>query len=257
MGWIRNIILLLSCLFLVLPAYAESKCSFIMGWEPWAPFQLIDSKGQLTGIDIDIMKAVFKKMGCDIKFQKTPWNRLLLTVERKGSIHLVAGATKTAEREKWAYFSDSYRSEKRVIYMLKGNSAKYPLKSLEDIADSDLKIGIVRGTSQGESFDRLMKKPEFAKHIIKVTRLEQNYTRLLKKGLYGFISDSVSPVTELKEKGVFDKVEIHPLVVHESKVHLMFSKLTKKPADVENFNQSLKAIKASGEYDAIMDRYTK
>ncbi len=144
--------------------FAESSCVLKMGWEPWKPYQYIDENKQLTGLDIDLIRAIVKNMGCEVQLEKTPWRRQLFEAEY-GRMHLVASASMTEERKKWAYFSESYREHKRVLFVLKGTVNRYQFESLKDIIGTDFNLGVVRGVYQGEEFARLINSPQFKKQV--------------------------------------------------------------------------------------------
>ncbi len=54
---------------------------------------------------------------------------------------------------------------------------------------------------------------------------------------------------------LLDKLEIFPVKIHEDEVHVMFSKKSIDPSIVSAFNESLKTLKANGNYNKILDKY--
>ena len=79
-------------------------CELVMGWDPWEPYQYEIAGGQVFGLDVDLLTAVVRNSGCDIEFQKGSWRELLQQL-KDGEIDLLAGATQTAERDDFAYFT--------------------------------------------------------------------------------------------------------------------------------------------------------
>lgn len=250
-----SVFFLVMPLCFALPVMAELPSSVSMGWEPWPPMEYMED-GILKGMETDLISAVVKNMGCAIKFKEMPWKRLLYSVET-GRIDMVASASKTSEREQWAYFSDPYRQDKRVLFVLKGGSEKYKFTKMEDLIRPDFKIGINRGVSNGEVFDKFLENPEFIKQVKEVTSNEFNIKKLLAGRIQGFLYEEIPGIYEIRNLGALDKVEVHPMVISSGDIHVMFSKKTLTPEFVEKFNKSLAELKEDGRYKKIMDTYLK
>ena len=208
-----------------------------MGWEKWPPFQY-QKDNSLTGLDIELIQTIFENMGYKITFKERPWKRLLAEAEN-GDTDLVAGASKTSERKKWAYFSTPYRIEKRVLFVLKQPKKPITLKSIKAINVADFKLGVVRGAYNGDHLNTLIKTPIFRENLDEVTTNIQNYKKLIAGRIDGFIADDVSAIHEMRTNGYWDKIEIYPIDIHSSDIHLMFSKKSTSPEQVELFNKSL------------------
>jgi len=254
--------LLIFTIFLFLFSYwiftplfsAEPTCTLKMGWEPWKPYQYIDENKHLTGLDIELIGEVVKNMKCEIKFIERPWTRLILEAET-GEMDLVAGASMVENRKKWAHFSDAYRHETRVLFVRKGESEKFKFKSLQDIIGTKFQFGVTRGAYNGKEYDRLIKNPEFKKHIQIVNKEIQNHKKLMTKRIDGFIMDHISGTNLLREENILNKVEIYPIKIHSAGIYVLFSKKSTTPLMVEKFNKSLAELKANGTYDKIIKKY--
>jgi len=234
-----------------------TACTLTMGWEPWEPYQYIDAKNQLTGFDIELISNVFEDMSCTVVFKEINWARGIVEV-RSGKLDLLPHADYTEQRAQWAHFSDSYRDASQVIYVKKGSSERYPLASLEDIVQIDFRLGVGRGVFIGDEFIRLMKNPEFKKHIYYLPTDElQQYQMLQADRIDGYVR-SITAMDSLRAKlGHSLNLEIHPLPMLTSKQHVMFSKKSVSKAIVENFNSSLQNIVSYGIYKDIESRFIR
>ncbi len=241
-------------LFSAFSAAGQGKCNIIAGWEPWKPFQYNDEDGNLTGLDIEMMKAVVENMECQITFVERPWNRVLLELQ-KGKLQLAASASKTAEREEFAYFSEPYREETFVLYVRKGESEAYPLHELTDITTIDFRLGVVRGYYYGEAYAEFSEKPESQQYIREVTYDYLNYDNLLQNKIDGFLSEPYVATSALRKRGLLEQVEIHPVTIHTGAIHFMLSKESVTPEMLQSFNESLADIKARGIHENIMKTY--
>jgi len=236
-------------------AFSEDKMTYKIGWEPWKPYQFKNEQRELTGLDVELGKAIIHKMNCTTKYIKLPWLRQLAYV-RQGTIDMVAGASKTSERQVYAYFSNFYRNESNVIFVLKGTTKKYPFKHLSEIKNTRFHLGITNGYHYGETFAELMKDATFKKHIQGVPSDNVNIKKTLRNRVHGFIGDIYAGIAALKKEGVRDQFEIHPVPVSSSTIHMMFSKKSCTQKDVDLFNIALKQLKENGHLESIFRKYT-
>lgn len=229
------------------------KMKLIQGWESWAPFAYKDSSNRLTGLDIEIVGRILNNSGYRVEYREAPWARELMWL-KEGVIHIGASAMKTPEREAYAYFSDPYQKESYILFVRKGESSKYRLKSLRDIIGSSFRLGVMRDSLYGDEFDRLMKDPKFSEHVEEVTTDEQNHKKLLAKRFDGFIQESSRMATDGRKSGIFEQVE-PLLVIEENQLHVMFSKKSTTPETVNAFNTGLKKMQDDGTYQKLFQKY--
>lgn len=226
-----------------------------LGWEDWQPYQYRDSNQVVTGLDIELMHAIFENIGHRLTLVELPWKRHLRNVEL-GLTDLAASASKTPEREKYAFFSDPYRSEAAVMYIRKEDIGKYQFQSLREIIDTDFTLAATRGYYYGEEFAQLMKDPEFKKHVVEVNDNQLAQRQLARKRVDGFLEDPIAATFELRDEGLLEKVAIH-MPIYSDDIYVMFSKKSTTPSLVKAFNKSLAELRANGAYDRIMDKYLK
>lgn len=248
----RKLVVFLCWLVFVLPLSAVAD-SLSLGWEDWKPYQYQSSDGELTGLDIEMVKAVFDSQGKSLKFLQLPWKRHLDNLE-SGHIDLAASASKTPEREQFAYFSDPYRTESAALFIRKTDQDKYQFSSLQDIIGTDFSLAVTRGYYYGEEFSQLMENPDFRKQVQEVNDNQLAQRQLVRGRVDGFLEDPIAATVELEEEGVADQV-VNILDIYSDGIYVMFSKKTKTEADVESFNKGLSEIRRSGVYDEIMAKY--
>lgn len=234
----------------------SNNLELISAWESWAPYQYLDNQKRLTGLDIELIEAIVKKMNYTIKFKERPWARQLDEI-KNGYIDLISGASKTTERENFAYFSAPYRKESAVLYILKNNSARFKnIKKLEDIMNSSFKLGVVREYYYGEDYKKLIKNSQFKRQVQEVHEDIMNYKKLLGRRIDGFLADPVATAAGLRKVNMLDKVT-GLFIVYSDDIYVMFSKKKSSQKVVNDFNTSLELIKNDGTYDKIMNKYLK
>lgn len=85
---------------------------------------------ELTGFDVEYMRALGRKLGVRVQFVEVPWDGMF-TALSSGRIDLVANQVgRTPEREKLYDLSNTYIDSTGVVVVSKGNTS---IKSLADI----------------------------------------------------------------------------------------------------------------------------
>ena len=238
----------------ITPEPSKPKCSLTMGWDPWEPYQYLTPDDEVRGLEIDLVSAMAKTAGCDLKFVQKNWMTLLNDI-RRGGIDFLGGASKTETRETFAYFSDYYRQESFVLYVRAGEAEKFQGQDLATMMDGDFKLGVTDNYIYGEMVTDLQDKESLNEKFVAVPTTEANYFNLIEGRIDGFLDDPFVAAYTMKRKGIQDQIEAHPLRIHSGDVALMFSKKSVTPEIVESFNKALQTIKDNGEYKRILDKY--
>ena len=238
---------------LFLTSWQAVADELVVAWEPWAPYQYQEGK-QLTGLDIELITAIMTKSGHTVKFLKRPWKRQLIELQ-KGTVHIVMGASKTIEREKFANFSVPYRTETVSLYINAENKEKFKDYShLNDVLGKDFTIGVVREYHYGDDYAVLIKQAAFKKQVKEVTDELKNYKKLLNKRIDSTMEDPVAATAKIRKSGWDGK--FHALFnVYSDDVYLMFSKSSTSKEIITAANKSLSELKADGTYQKIIDKY--
>jgi len=240
-------------LFVTLTSVSASENKiFLIGWDPWMPYQHLDQNGRLAGLDVELIQAIFRQMGCTLEYREVPWKQLLPAIKR-GQISLAAGASKSTDRMAYAYFSHPYRTESVVLFIRKGE--KYAIKNIADIMDTDLSIGILKGNYYGQTFEKLMKNKRFKGHVQSVNNDAINIKKTLSKRIDGFLCDKFAGISAINKNGAYNLFEIHPIPISSSDIHVMFSKKACHPNEVKRFNDALHKLKKNGTLNNIIHKY--
>ena len=233
-------------------ATAES-CKLAVGWEPWEPYMYLTPGNEVSGLDIEIIRAIADENDCKLEFVQGDWKSLLEMVE-DGEVDIVAGASISPSREQYALFSDAYRSEDFVLYVRASEVADYG-STLQEALDSQKTFGITADYIYGKDLDKFIEDPYYSKLFITSDFGEMNYYNLLQHRVDVFVEDPFVGAYNLNRKGLNNQIIALPVVIHSGEVHLMFSKLSTYPQQVGMFNAALSKIKKNGAYQAILDKY--
>ena len=248
----RNLLLLICGFGLTLNL--TQACELVASWEPWEPYQFKDGGGKLTGLDNDLIQAVAKEAGCTVRLSNTPWKRALKMIE-EGKIHMTAGASYTDERAKFAHYSDPYRNETVAMYVQTQKADKIQTSNVNQLARSGHSVGITRGYFYGDEFAKLKENKQFTGSISEVATDEQNIKKLASGRVDGIFIDRYVGAHMIKNMSLAGKIVEHPTQIISDNIYFIFSKKGTDQATVQKFNDGLKRLKASGEYDRIVNRY--
>ncbi|MEZ4527544.1 MAG: transporter substrate-binding domain-containing protein [Desulfobacterales bacterium] len=218
------------------------------------PKQWEDESGEYKGIWIDLLKAIDRELP-DIDFQISllPWKRAY-----KGGVegkNAMMSMFYNQERSGIFDYSDPVLEEKVVIAVKKGREFKFD--SLDDLKGR--RIGIYAGTSYGAEWQNAVDRGVFT--------VDEDFSNLqrLKKILAGLIDGGVFNPGTAAVKMLCDKApDMRPEdftvlerpVLAENSYFAIAKKQNRKDL-IEKFNAGLRKIKQSGEYQQIIDKYSK
>ncbi|MBL8301216.1 MAG: transporter substrate-binding domain-containing protein, partial [Ideonella sp.] len=81
----------------------------------YAPFESQNEKAEIVGFDIDVVTAIAKKAGFEVKFVNTPWEGIFNTLGQGDRDLLVSAITINDERKQTMDFSDPYFNAQQLI----------------------------------------------------------------------------------------------------------------------------------------------
>lgn len=236
-----------------LASASAQACTLRLGWEVFPPFQVAEGD-DAGGLDLDLFRAAAASVDCEVVTREMPWRRLLRALET-GEMDAAMGASITPEREAFARFSDTYRNDEFVLFVRRGEVDKVGPGGIADVVGARFRLGIVGGYSYGDTFDRLMQDPSFARQVQAAPTTLLNLRKLLAGRIDGFIESRPVGADVARKEGVLDQVAVHPVPVSSDPTHLMFSKKSVPAQVVERFNDALATMKVNGRYDEIMNKY--
>lgn len=237
----KKLLYVLAIFAFTLTTHAYSECTIRVGWE-------------FVGLDLEIIQAALEEVGCKTDFRRMVWQRILTSIE-DGSMDAAMGASISPEREKYAYFSIPYREESYAFFVRKDDSIKYKITKIDDLAEKNLRFGIVKGYFYGEQFNEEMKNPKFKKLVEEVKDDNSNIKKLNYGRIEGFFMDPYAGVVQLREMDLSNQIVNSSFAVTSGTIHMMFSKKSVSPDIVKRFDDGLQKLKSSGRLDEIIKKY--
>ena len=83
----------------------------------YPPFTYHDDNGELTGLDIELGKALADKLGVEVEFQEAAWDSLLIGIDTERFDTVINSVSITDERAEKYDFSDPYYYEARRVFV--------------------------------------------------------------------------------------------------------------------------------------------
>lgn len=118
----------------------------------FAPYEYINARGEVVGVDIDIMKYIGNELGYKVQIYDIDFNQILNEVQNNKMAVGAAGMTQNADRDLVALASVSYATSVQYVIVPTGTfdnddltDGKLPLSKLNDL--SNKAIGIQTGTT--------------------------------------------------------------------------------------------------------------
>ena len=144
-------VMIAACVLLASCGKTEEKVLNVYTNAGFAPYEYLDDKGNVVGVDIDVVNYIGEKLGYKVVVNDIEFNAILNEVAKDKFAVGAAGMSKKAERDEVALASDVYATSVQYIIAPKGTFAGDQV-ALADavayVAGSDIKsIGVRKGTT--------------------------------------------------------------------------------------------------------------
>ena len=211
----------------------------------YVPFEFkTDSKSELQGFDIDLIKAVAEKMNYRVEFYDYVFDDLIDALNKKEVDVIISSMTITDERKAQISFSEPYFSSGLAIVA----SADSRINSLADLEGKT--IFVEKGTTGAD-----IAKNVKGANVLEFGTLSDKFSIIKHWTSAALITDR--PVIEYvlsSDKSIDGLKVIGKNLTHEE-YGIGLRKADKKLQ--QELNAALKALKTGGEYDKIYDKWFK
>ncbi|MBB1468475.1 transporter substrate-binding domain-containing protein [Pseudoalteromonas sp. SG41-5] len=220
--------------------------------EQFPPYNF-SNKGQLQGINLDIVRTLCELSQVECKFELLPWARAYDLVQKNQLSGLVSTA-RSAERENLFYWVGPLVSSRTFFYRLRDNKHINPT----DITQvSAYTLGVVRGNIYEGLVESIGFKQD--KNLLKVAHHYEYMNLFFKNKIDLILGSEFALDYQLQQFGHGGKevVQLVELPVNTLQGnYLVFNK--EMPIEiVERFNEQLEKLKAVDNFDAYRHRYVK
>ena len=215
----------------------------------YPPYEFTDAKGEFVGFDMDLIRAIGKKIGKKVKIVDMGFDTLIAGLQNKKIDVVISAMQASEERKQKVDFSTSYHDIKDAI-LAKADSG-IEIKSVYDIAK--YKVASQTGTIQEKWIqENLIKTGKLsADNYFSYERVD-NAAMDLKAGRMDLLLIIADPATSLAEKNSLKIALIttetvsagQSLAVHKGNTVLLNA-----------INKAIAELKADGTLKKMMDKY--
>lgn len=221
---------------------SESDCRLNVGWEEWFPV-FYQQDGRLQGPEYELLIELAQQADCQLEFFELPWKRQLKRLEN-ADLDLLYAASRTPERELFARFSHSYRSEKMLMVVRASSMASPPASvslrqwlGTPNEVGRDKTLGLILGYYYGDALNSIITDPAIKSRFLEVRWDQQLQELLNKKHIDGYMVEA--SVAYAQQQAAEQQLQLLTVDEHQPEpMFLMFSKSV-SPAIVERFNRAI------------------
>ena len=162
----KQIKLLITCLLalcIVLPGVAAAdtldeileRGTLRVGMEPgYMPFEMTNKKGDIIGLDVDMVKRIAKAMGVKLELVSTAWDGIIPGLLTKKYDMIASGMTLTQERNLKVNFATPYIVIGQSILIKKSLAGE--IKSYKDLNNKKYNVASKLGTTGEQATKRMI-----------------------------------------------------------------------------------------------------
>ena len=231
--------------FFALGATAQADTVKIVSDTAYAPFEFKDSDQNYKGIDVDIINKVAEIKGWDIDMSFPGFDAAVNAVQAGQADAIMAGMTKTSEREKVFTMSDTYYDTKVVIATTKANT----ISKYEQLKGK--KVGVKTGTAAQRFLEKNKDKYGYTLKTFDTGDLMYNS---LSAGDIDAVMDDQPVIEYAINQGQNLKISMKGEAVGSFAFGV--KKGSKHEHLVTEFNEALAQMKEDGSLDEIINKWT-
>ncbi|MGT2887138.1 ABC transporter substrate-binding protein/permease [Streptococcus didelphis] len=211
----------------------------------FAPFEFQNEKGKYVGIDMELIKAIAKDQNFSIEVANPGFDAALNAVQSGQADAAIAGMSITDERKQIFDFSDSYYTSNILLGVKSGS----PIKSYHDLNGKT--VGAKKGTASYNFLEA--NKAKYHYNLKAFDEASSMYDSLNSGSIVAIMDDEAILKYSIQQGRRFET----PIKGEPSGQYGFAVKKGSNPELVEMFNNGLAALKKSGEYDHIINKYLK
>ncbi len=231
-------------------ASAQDKMQLKIGTEgAYPPFNNLTSDGKLEGFDIDIARALCEEMNAECEFVTQDWDGIIPALQAGKFDAIIASMSITPERMEKVDFTNKYYNTPPAIAAPKDTDIAGVTK--EDLAGKT--VGV-----QGSTTHFNYSEQTYTDSEIRAYPTAQEYQLDLANGRLDAVNDDVSVLQEWLDSPEGECCKLVGTVTPVAEIHGPGAGIAVRKGEtelVEKFNAAIDAIRASGKYKEINDKY--
>lgn len=240
--WIGAFVLVVMCI----PWNVAAQKKIVIAATDWAPYS--GSSLLNGGFLSEITITAFRKAGYDATLIILPWKRAL-EMTKEGKYDALLGASYTKERT--LFFAYPKHSWNNHVFFFVKKETNRTYVTLKDFCPA--RIGVFLGSFYAERFRKIG-----CLTVEEVPTIQQNIKKLLSDRIDLFIDSKDAVVYYINKEFPGHKNDIKTVLpcYENDKIYLVISKKIPKSAQmIRDYDLGIKAIKADGSYQKIIEKH--
>ena len=236
------------------PAGAACDKTLSISSSDYAPYIYRDKNGKWSGLDVELMQAIFKEAGCAYKFAPLVAPKFMVDMVSSGKTDILLAASESDERRQANYFGLAYRHESVSLVGLADEVGKYrDIDSLAALRQRGVRLLVPNAGWYGEDYANALPALRDANLAVEFTYFDQGIRMLAAGRGKLMISDTGAMFAAAKKEGV--AIEALPYTVIDAPVHMMFSKASVSEHDVKQLDEATAQLEKKGVLKTIRAAY--
>ncbi|MDK2125606.1 substrate-binding periplasmic protein [Parachitinimonas caeni] len=218
--------------------------------DTFAPY-VLSADGKITGIDVDTIDEVGKRIGVKINFKLLPWVRLEEDIKKgAGSeVECAYAYGRTPEREAYMDFT-TVPLHVTAYTLFARKDANIAYKSLADMKGKS--VGLRRGFKAPPEFEEAVKSGQIK--VEEIDKDEQNLQKLSSGRIDAILTNQDVGRYTAGQLKISNIMPLSP-PVKSTPTFLIFNKAKGHAGLAAEFDKALKAIQADKTYEKLYDKY--
>ena len=225
----------------------ESGKNFVIATDKgFSPFEYKDKKGNIVGIDMDILAAIAEDQNFTYELQYIGWDAAIAACQAGQADGMIAGASITEERKGngWT-FSDGYYDATQGMAVAKDST----IAGFQDMAGK--KVAVKNGTMSNQYAESI--KDQYGFEVVTFATSPDMYQAVTGGQVDACLDDT--PILKYNIKtGELDMKFVEGTENEPAQYGFAIFD-TNKQELVDKFNAGLKNIKENGKYEEIIAKY--
>lgn len=216
----------------------------------YPPF-MVNENGSTSGMNVDIVRAVFDRMELSVQIDFYPVSRCLKMMEKSETDGMFS-LKKTPDRERSMVFPEqALLLQDYVFFKLKNTDVTFVGDLLSLIGNS---IGVVDNTSYGPLFDKAVKEKVLTK-IDSSSSFELTFKKLIAGRMDVVLCSRIVGLSIIKTLGYENEIVIIGPPVETVPSYLSFSRKANARQLAERFDKAMLEITDDGTLELIIVKY--
>ncbi len=233
--------------FISFSALSNKTTELICYSSVYAPYSFV-KENQPTGIDIDIIQVIAKRIDITVSFQIIPWSRLRQEVLSGGVDCAMAFLKNSKYTKSMAFMKSPVTTGKHVLFIEERNKGKF--KHLDDF--NGFTVAVNRGFKTPTAFNQALTNNKIKKYDVGTDK--QSLQMLSVSRVEGVLTDKHVGLFNLQQMRIKNITPLSTSLA-STPVFIVFSKELEESGLIEKFDHALLMMKQDGTYQKTLDKY--